>query len=199
MQPSIPRSNSVSAFVIEGTVIVHSLKCIVPFSLVLLLLSLAVIHCYLLSLVVTHCCLLSLVVTRCITCCHSLSLVAPLVANRCPSLYYSLSLDVPLVCLFINGHLKHLFRRSLFFVLPGISSFQILSHGIIYFNNINIDSAINVSMLPEPMLLLFVNCFPKIFSIYGYFNLQNFSLTFKFYSRTCFISIYGIAICKILV
>ena len=139
MQPSIPRSNSVSAFVIEGTVIVHSLKCIVPFSLVLLLLSLAVIHCYLLSLVVTHCCLLSLVVTRCITCCHSLSLVAPLVANRCPSLYQSLSLDIPLVCLFINGHLKHLFRRSLFFVLPGISSFQILTHGIIYFNNINID------------------------------------------------------------
>ena len=129
MQPSIPWSSSVSVFVTERMATIHSLKCTVPFSLVVPLLSLAVTHCY----------FLSLVVTRCITCCHSLSLVAPLVANRCPSLYQSLSLDIPLVCLFINGHLKHLFRRSLFFVLPGISSFQILSHGIIYFNNINID------------------------------------------------------------
>ena len=60
--------------------------------------------------------------------------------------------------------------------------------------------AINLSMLPKHMFLLFVNCFPKkIFSIYGYCNLQNFSLTYKTYSKTCFISIYGIAICKILV
>ena len=44
-----------------------------------------------------------------------------------------------------------------------------------------------------------LNCFPKkFFSIYGYCNLQNFSLTFKTYSKTYFISIYGIATCKIL-
>ena len=37
------------------------------------------------------------------------------------------------------------------------------------------------------------------FSVCGHCNLQNFSLTFETYSKTCFISIYGIAICKILV
>ena len=83
MQPSIPWSSSVSVFVIERTAIIHSLKCTVPFSLVVPLLSLAVTHCY----------LLSLVVTRCITRCHSLSLVAPLAVTRC----HSLSLVVPLV------------------------------------------------------------------------------------------------------
>ena len=36
--------------------------------------------------------------------------------------------------------------------------------------------AINLSMLPEHMFLLFVNCFPKTFHIW-YRNLQNFSLT----------------------
>ena len=122
MQPSIPWSSSVSVFVIERTAIIHSLKCTVPFSLVVPLLSLAVTHCY----------LLSLVVTRCITRCHALSLVAPLVVIpchslsfvvtrclslslvvfRCHSLYHSmslvvirchsLSLYVPLICLFIN-------------------------------------------------------------------------------------------------
>ena len=43
------------------------------------------------------------------------------------------------------------------------------------------------------MLLLFVNFSKNIFSIYGYWNLQNFSLTFKTYSKAYFISIYGIA------
>ena len=82
----------------------HSLKCAVPFSFPVPLLSLAVTHCHSLSLFVTRCHSmyhsLSLAVIRC----HSLSLVV----IRC----HSLSLDVPLVCLFINGHsyihfLKH--------------------------------------------------------------------------------------------
>ena len=51
------------------------MKCTVPFSLVVPLLSLSITHCY----------LLSLVVTRCITHCHSLSLVAPLVVTHCHS------------------------------------------------------------------------------------------------------------------
>ena len=88
MQPSISWSSSVSVFVIEKTAIIHSLKCTVPFSLVVPLLSLAVSHCYLLSLVATHC----------ITPCHSLSLVF----IRC----HWLSLDVPLTCLFINDRNK---------------------------------------------------------------------------------------------
>ena len=94
MQPSIPWSSSVSVFVIERTAIIHSLKCTVPFSLVVPLLSLAVTHCYLLSLVVTLCHLLhhslSLVVIRC----HSLSFVVTRCTTRCHSLYHSLSLAV---------------------------------------------------------------------------------------------------------
>ena len=74
--------------------IIHSLKCTVPFSFAVSLLSLTITHCHLLSLSVTSCHSLSLVVTRC----HSLSLVVPLVFIR----YHSLSLDVPPVCLFIN-------------------------------------------------------------------------------------------------
>ena len=46
---------------------------------------------------------------------------------------------------------------------------------------------------------VFCKLFPNFFSIYGHCNQQNFSLTFKSYSKTCFISIYGIAIWKILV
>ena len=90
--------------------IIHSLKCFVPLSLVVPLLSLAVTHCY----------LLSLVVIRCITRCHSLSLVTPLVFIRWHLLslavllvvilyhllHHSLSLDVPLACLFINDHVR---------------------------------------------------------------------------------------------
>ena len=98
MQPSIPWSSSVSVFLIERTAIIHSLKCTVPFSFTVPLLSLAVTRCKSLPLVVTLCHLLhyslSLVVIRChsfsfvITRCHSLSLVV----IRCHSLYYSLSL-----------------------------------------------------------------------------------------------------------
>ena len=84
MQPSIPWSSSVSVFVIERTAIIHSLKCTVPFSLVVPLLSLAVSHCYLLSLVVL------LVATLYHLLHHSLSLVV----IRCHSLYYSLSLFI---------------------------------------------------------------------------------------------------------
>ena len=98
MQPSIPWSSSVSAFVIERTAIIHSLKCTVPFSFVVPLLSLAVTHCHLLSLVVTRCItrchFLSFVVPLVVTRCHLLSLVVPLVVIRCHSLYHSLSLVV---------------------------------------------------------------------------------------------------------
>ena len=58
---------------------IHSLKCTVSFSFIVLLLSLALSHCY----------LLSLVVTRCITRCHSFSLDVPLVVIRCHSMYHS--------------------------------------------------------------------------------------------------------------
>ena len=139
MQPSVPWSSSVSIFVIERAAINHSLKCTVPYSLVVPLLSLAVTHCH----------LLSLIVTRCITRCHSLSLVAPLAVTRCHSfslvvicchsLYHllslvvicchslhhslllvvirchSLSLDVPLVCLFIKDLIKEQFNSQLNF------------------------------------------------------------------------------------
>ena len=114
MQPSIPWSSSVSVFVIERTAIIHSLKCTVPFSLVVPLLSLAVTHCYLLS----H------IVARCITRCHSLSLVAPLVVTRCHSLslvvirchslyrllYHSLSLVV-ICCHSLYHSLSLVFTR----------------------------------------------------------------------------------------
>ena len=95
--------------------IIHSLKCTVPFSFVVPLLSLALIHCHLLSIVVTRCIArctirchsLSFIVTGChslslvcTTRCHSLSFAGLLVITRC----HSLSLDVPLACLFINNH-----------------------------------------------------------------------------------------------
>ena len=87
--------------------IIHSLKCTVPFSFALPLLSFDVTHCHSLSLfvtdfhslslvvplVVTRCQLLSLVVLLVVTRCHSLSLVLPLVVTRC----HSLPLVVPLV------------------------------------------------------------------------------------------------------
>ena len=94
MEPSISSSSSVSLFVIEMIAIIHSLKCIVPFSLAVPLLSLAVTHCHSLSLFVTHFHSLSLAVPLVITRCHSLSLVLPLVIIRCHSLYHSLSLVV---------------------------------------------------------------------------------------------------------
>ena len=97
MQPSIPWSSSLSVFVIERTAIIHSLKCTVPFSLPVPLLSLAVTHCHLLSLVVLlavtfwyllyHS--LSLVVIRC----HSLSFIVTRCTTRCTSCH-SLSLVV---------------------------------------------------------------------------------------------------------
>ena len=118
MQPSIPWSSSVSAFVIERMAIIHSLKYNVLFSFVVPLLSLIAICCHLLSLivslvvtpyhslyhslslvvilchslslVVTRCYSLSLVVIRCYSLYHSLSVVF----IRCHSLYYSLSLVV---------------------------------------------------------------------------------------------------------
>ena len=98
MQPSIPWSSSVSVFVIERTAIIHSLKCTVPFSLVVTLLSLAVTHSYLLPLVVllvvTICHLLhhslSFIVTYCTTRCHSLSFVV----TRCNTRYHWLSFVV---------------------------------------------------------------------------------------------------------
>ena len=90
---------------------IHSLKCSVPFSFAVPLLSLAVTHCHSLSLFVTHFHSLSLVVplvvtrrhslslgaiccTLVVTRCHSLSLVLPLVVIRFHSLYHWLSFAV---------------------------------------------------------------------------------------------------------
>ena len=87
MQLSIPWSSSVLLFVIEVMVIVHSLKCTVPFSFAVPLNSLAVTHCHSLSLVVNLCYSLyhslSLFVIVCHSLCHSLSLVVIL----CHSMY----------------------------------------------------------------------------------------------------------------
>ena len=84
--------------------IIYSLKCTMPFSFAVPLLSLAATHyrslslfvtrcttrCHSLSLAIIRCHSLSFVVTRCTTrCtirCHSLSLVLPLVVTRCHSL-----------------------------------------------------------------------------------------------------------------
>ena len=60
--------------------IIYSLKCTVPFSFAVPLLSLAVTHYRSLSLFVTRC------TTGCTIRCHSLSLVLPLVVTRCHSL-----------------------------------------------------------------------------------------------------------------
>ena len=122
----MPWNSSVSVFVIERMAIIHSLKCTVPFSFVVPILSLSVTHCHLLSLVATRCTtrchslslVVPLAVTRYTTFCHSLSLAVTSCTTRCHSLYHSLSfvvsrcttrchslsLDVPLVCLFINDH-----------------------------------------------------------------------------------------------
>ena len=70
--------------------IIHSLKCTVPFSFAVPLLSLAVTHYYSLSLFVTHFHSLSLVVPLVVTRFHSLSLAV----IRCHLLYHSLSLVV---------------------------------------------------------------------------------------------------------
>ena len=86
MQPSIPWSSAVSILVNEMMAIIHSLKCAVPFSFAVPLLSLAVTHCHSLSLFVTHFHSLSLVVPLVVTGCHSLSLVVPLVVTCCHSL-----------------------------------------------------------------------------------------------------------------
>ena len=76
MQPSIPWSSSVSVFLIERTAIIHSLKCTVPFSFTVPLLSLAVTRCKSLPLVVTLCHLLHYSLSFVVTRFHSLSLVA---------------------------------------------------------------------------------------------------------------------------
>ena len=105
MQPSIPWRSSVSVFVIERTAIIHYLKCTLPFSFVvplLSVLSLIAICCHSLSHFVTcytsRCHSLSFVVTRCTTHCHSLyhslPLVVPLVVTRCTTRCHSLSFVV---------------------------------------------------------------------------------------------------------
>ena len=73
--------------------IIHSLKCTVPFSFAVPLLSLAVTHCHSLSLFVTHFHSLSLVVPLVVTRCHSL----PFVVTRCTTRCHSLSFVLPLV------------------------------------------------------------------------------------------------------
>ena len=100
MQPSIPWSSSVSLFVIEMMAIIHSLKCTVPFSFAVPLLSLAVTHYHSLPLFVTCCHSLSLVINLCHSLYHSLSLAVTrchllsFVVTRCHSMYHSLSLVV---------------------------------------------------------------------------------------------------------
>ena len=85
--------------------ITYSLKCTVPFSFVVPLVSLAVTHSHLLSLVVSL--VVPLVVVRChslyhslsllVIRCHLLSLVVLLAVVRCTTRCHSLSLVVPLV------------------------------------------------------------------------------------------------------
>ena len=73
--------------------VIHSLKCTVSFSFVVLL---AVVWCLSLSFVVTCYHSLSLVVIFCHLLCNSLSLVAIRCATRCYSLFQSLSFNVTL-------------------------------------------------------------------------------------------------------
>ena len=106
MQPSIPWNSSVSVFVIERTAFIHSLKCNVPFSLIVPLLSLIAICFHSLSLVVL------LLVTLCYLFYHSLSLIV--------IRYHSLSLDVPFVCLFYKRSWKPLMIKAFYFILKAL-------------------------------------------------------------------------------
>ena len=82
MQPSIPWSSSVSLFVIEMMAIIHSLKCTLPFSFAVPLLSLAVTHCHSLSLVIILCHSLYHSLSFAVTRCHSLLLVVTRCTTR---------------------------------------------------------------------------------------------------------------------
>ena len=101
--------------------VIHSLKCTVPFSFALPLLSLAVTA---LALIAIRCHFLSIVVPLVVTSCHSLSLIVPLVVTRCTTRCHSLSivfihchllsLDVPLVCLLIKDPIIAVFQIFFF-------------------------------------------------------------------------------------
>ena len=101
--------------------VIHSLKCTVPFSFALPLLSLAVTA---LALIAIRCHFLSIVVPLVVTSCHLLSLIVPLVFTRCTTRCHSLSivfihchllsLDVPLVCLLIKDPIIAVFQIFFF-------------------------------------------------------------------------------------
>ena len=103
-KPSIPWSSSVSVFVIERMGIIHSLKCTVPFSFVVPLVSLAITYYHLLSLAVTHCIIRCHFVTRSTTpwhllllviiCCHLFLFVVTRCTTRCSTRCHSLSFVV---------------------------------------------------------------------------------------------------------
>ena len=92
--------------------IIHSLKCTVPFSIVVPLLSLIVTHCHSLSLFVIHCHSLSLVVPLVVTHCHSLSLVV----TRCTirlSFYKRSSEDTEIFLLTFWSCIKNCLNRNI--------------------------------------------------------------------------------------
>ena len=101
--------------------VIHSLKCTLPFSFAVPLLSLAVTA---VALIAIRCHFLSIVVPLVVTSCHSLSLIVPLVVTRCTTRCHSLSivfihchllsLDVPLVCLLIKDPIIAVFQIFFF-------------------------------------------------------------------------------------
>ena len=101
--------------------VIHSLKCTLPFSFAVPLLSLAVTA---VALIAIRCHFLSIVVPLVVTSCHLLSLIVPLVFTRCTTRCHSLSivfihchllsLDVPLVCLLIKDPIIAVFQIFFF-------------------------------------------------------------------------------------
>ena len=105
--------SNVSVFAIERMVVIHYLKCTVPFSFAV---SLAATRCHSWSFVVIRCYLSSLfsfVVPLAAIYCYSLLFVA----LRCNTRCHSLSLDVPLVCFFINDRNNFPFLRFFCFYI----------------------------------------------------------------------------------
>ena len=82
----------------------------------------------LLSLAVTHSSLLSHVVTSCITCCHSLSLVAPLVVIRCYLLSYVVTRCT--TCCHSLYHSLSLLVIRFHFMYHSLSQIVITSHSL---------------------------------------------------------------------
>ena len=125
--------------------IIHSLKCTMPFSFVVRLLSLPVTNCH----------LLSLAVTRCTTRCHSLSLVV----IRCHWLYHSLSFVVtrchslsPVVPLVVSG------CHSLSFVITRCTTrYHSLYHSLLLVVSLVVTRCCHSLSLDLPLVCLFIN------------------------------------------